>query len=133
MRAKSKSNTKQKGMSKPFSWLAFISLFAFFVGIFASAQETSRKLSFSGDVVRTSLQSTARHSEHCIRHQNPLPEYENAPAASSLGSDFSTALQVVTTVALEGLQRKPSREFSYTNAKAHVGVSVYKYFAHFLI
>lgn len=115
------------------SWIALLNIFVFLFGVFASAQEMECKLSSASVAVRTSFHAKAHHSGHCIRHQNPLPEYESTQT-NTLDPGSSVALLPVATNALSDVFKKQSpHRFSYVGTSAHVGVPVYKFLAHFLI
>lgn len=110
----------------------FLGLFVLLFGIFASAQEKACNLSRLGSQVHFVAQAEQGHSEHCIRHQNPLPEGEGVR-----GNNFDLGLFAIT-----GLSKANLFGLVASHVKSPIpnqlpfsgnGVPPYKKFAHFLI
>lgn len=112
--------------------ITLVSLFIFLFGLLASAQELSCEMSFRGDWPNVSVQATSHHSQHCIRHQEPLPGFDSAPQTIS-GPSIGLARIVVGNLLDYSTTNRAHTTLYTHDVQPHAGVSIYKLFAHFLI
>lgn len=116
----------------PFRWTALLSLCVLFFALFASAQEIPCGSSSISDAANVRIHATSQHSEHCIRHQDPLPGFDSsAQTISAPGAAFSKIVVAILTDA--PLTYRPEASLYDHGQTPHAGVSVYKIFARFLI
>ena len=143
---KARQNSKQiktgsalrSGMRAPhrtlFRWTTLLSLLILIVGLLASAQEIPCGRSAVSDSPDVRVHASNQHSEHCIRHQAPLPGFDSAPQTVSAPGATLAKIVIATLPAdsLAGLVRAGATAYDYGLAP-HSGVSVYKIFDRFLI
>ncbi len=125
-----KTNTDNKRWK--YEWVAFLGLMVFLFATFASVQEKICNFSSLGASLHFVAQAEQGHSEHCIRHQNPLPQVDIARSASpepvSLAFIASTRFNSIEKVFSQVKAPVPnSLPFSGN------GIPTYKRLSHFLI
>ncbi|GEM_PF-1549125 len=101
-------------------------------GIFASAQEKACNLSRLGSQIHFVAQAEQGHSEHCIRHQKPLPEGERVRSSNfDLGSLISASIFKSNFVGLANsyVKNPIPNQLPFSGN----GIPLYKQLAHFLI
>lgn len=82
---------------------------------------------------KASVHSSNQHSDHCIRHQDPLPQFESNVQSSTNSLRPLIALDDVLATIWLNPKKSPSRFLSNFDTKDHLGVSVYTFLGHFLI
>ena len=114
---------------------ALLNAFMLVLTLFISAQEIPCTPNYSFvSSPKTALQTTGGHSEHCIKHQNPLPQIEACAQTQNLGSKLLLSLSAALVSGSSLLLENNSQIFiSLFDRNDHLGVSVHKYLVRFLI
>lgn len=124
--------TQNKVKQRTYRLGVLLGLIVLLFGIFASAQEKACNLSSLGSQLHFAAQAEQGHSEHCIRHQNPLPEGEGVRGSNfDLSSFILDSIFKSNFVGLVNLYVKSpiSNQLPFSGS----GIPPYKKFAHFLI
>lgn len=126
------THSKETPNSTRYRWATLIGLFALVFALIASAQEKACELSTNRYSTEITAHAQQNHSEHCIRHQDPLPDADGAKSSIA-----SVALSIAIL-----FTRASDIEFVFSRDKISIpnivtfagsGVPPYKRLAHFLI